>query len=183
MGKLSGTVEADETYVGGTLKNKHRRRLKQAKYHDKTPVFGMVERGGRVIAGVPESATAKSILPMMAENIEPESKVFTDAHLIYENVRWMGKSFKHKTINHHQESFIQGRVHTNTIENFWSCLKRMLKGTYVAVSPRHLNSYVQEQSFRFNVRKGFTEQERGFVLLQGIQGKRLTYKELVARTI
>ena len=183
MGTLSGVVEADETYVGGKIKNKHVKARKQSKHHDKTPVFGMVERGGRVIAGVPESASAKAILPMITENVEPKSTVITDAHSIYDMVRWQGKSFTHETINHHEDAFKVGRVHTNTIENFWSCLKRTLKGTYVSVSPRHLNAYVGEQAFRFNVRKGFTEQQRGIVLLNGIQGKRLTYKELIGRNV
>lgn len=183
MGQLTGVIEADETYVGGKLKNKHRSKLKQAKHNDKTPVFGMVERGGRVIAGVPESASASAILPVIAANVEPKSTVYTDAHAIYDNVRWLGKSFKHHTINHEEQAYNAGRVNTNSIENFWSCLKRTIKGTYVSVSPQHLNAYVQEQAFRFNLRNGFTEQQRGIVLLNGIMGKRLTYKQLAAKTI
>jgi len=182
LGKLEGIIEADETYMGGRLKNKHRNRLKQGKHNDKTPVFGMVERGGRVIATVPNSAMARDILPIMAENIQPKATVFTDAHRIYDLVPWLGKSFKHDTINHQEDFFKRGRVHTNTIENFWSCLKRTIKGTYVSGDPKHLNAYVVEQAFRFNVRKGFTEKQRGFVLLHGIIGKRLTYAELIGKT-
>lgn len=181
MGPLSGVIEADETYVGGKPHNKHRSKMKQS--DKKTPVFGIVERGGRVIAGVAAVANAKEILPVIAANVESESTIYTDGSMIYDKLRWMGKSFTHETVNHEQQSYRAGTVNTNSIENFWSCLKRTIKGTYVAVSPRHLNAYVREQAFRFNVRKGFTEQQRGIVMLNGIQGKRLTYKELVARGI
>jgi hypothetical protein len=99
---------------------------------------------------------------------------------IYDKLTSLG--FTHQVISHVQDRFVRGSVSTNTIENFWSCLKRMIGGTYISVTPKHLNSYVTEQAFRFNVRRGFTEQERGLVLLHGIQGKRLTYKELIART-
>jgi transposase-like protein len=174
---LSGEVEADETYVGGTPRNRHRSKLRED--IKKTPVFGMVERGGCVIAQVIPDAKEKTVLPLITGNVEQESTVYTDAFAAYDYVHTQG--FTHFKINHQRDSFVVGPVHTNTIENFWSCLKRTIKGTYVAVSPAHLNAYVAEQSFRFNVRKGFTEQQRGIVLLHGIQGKRLTYKELVGR--
>lgn len=179
MGPLDGVIEADETYVGGKLKNKHVRQLKQDA--SKAPVFGMVERGGRVIAQAVPDAKAKTILPILIENVAPKSTVISDDAMIYDNVRWQGQSYKHHTINHTGGNYVDGPIHTNTIENFWSCVKRMLKGTYISVSPRHLNAYVVEQAFRFNVRKGFTEQQRGIVMLNGIQGRRLTYKELTAR--
>lgn len=181
MGPLEGVIEADETYVGGKLKNKHVRKLKQGYAKDKQPVFGMIERGGRVIAQTVPDAKSKTLLPILTANISPESTVISDEAIAYEGVRWAGKSYQHRRINHTGGFYVEGSVHTNTIENFWSCLKRTLKGTYIAVSPRHLQAYVTEQVFRFNVRKGFTEQQRGIVMLNGIQGKRLTYKELVAR--
>lgn len=174
--KLFGVVEADEAYVGGAPKNRHLSAGKHKK--EKTPVFGIVERNGRVITMVPKKASSKEILPVIRESVHPSSTIMTDASGIYEKV---GKDYKHRVINHEQEFFKSGSVHTNTIENFWSCLKRMLKGTYIAVSPKHLAAYATEQAFRFNVRNGFTEQQRGIVMLNGIQGKRLTYAQLIAR--
>ena len=109
-------------------------------------------------------------------HVEPGSTVYTDDLHSYRGLR----NYAHYFIDHAKQ-YVDGRVHTNGLENFWSLLKRSLKGTYVSVSPQHLNAYVQEQAFRFNVRKGFSEQQRGMVLLHGIQGKRLTYKELIAR--
>lgn len=180
VGKLAGVVEADETYVGGKTKNQHLRRRKQAYQKDKVPVVGIVERGGRVFAAVVQSTKAASVGPLIEASVDKGAIVITDDYPIYDGLKKLG--FTHEVISHAQDSFVRGSVHTNTIENFWSCLKRTLKGTYVAVSPAHLNSYVAEQMFRFNVRKGFTEEQRGHVLLHGIQGKRLTYKELTGRS-
>lgn len=177
--KLSGVIEADETYIGGRLKNKHTSKLKQN--DNKQPVFGMIERGGRVIAQIVPDTKAKTLLPLITANVEPKSVVISDNAGVYDNVRWAGKSYQHHTINHAGGNYVDGSVHTNSIENFWSCVKRMLKGTYISVSPRHLNAYIIEQAFRFNVRKGFTEQQRGIVMLNGIYGRRLTYKALIAR--
>lgn len=179
MGKLSGTVEADESYFGGRHRNQHTKARKQGRYKNKTPVVGMVERGGRVIAAVVPAAHANVVAPMIEGSVEKDALLVTDAHSIYDKMRSLG--YDHETINHQQDKFVRGSVHTNTIENFWSCLKRTIKGTYISVSPRHLNAYVQEQAFRFNVRKGFSEQHRSIVLLNGIQGRRLTYKQLTAR--
>jgi transposase-like protein len=179
---LSGTVEADETYVGGKIKNKHTKARKQGKYHDKTPVFGVVERGGMIVAKAVPAATEAAILPVIAQHVENKSKVYTDAAGIYDKVRWMGKSLKHETINHQQDFFKRGRVSTNVIENFWACLKRMLAGTYVSVMPFHLNAYVQEQMFRFNCRFKFVSEEMRFArVLEGTTGRRLTYKQLTTR--
>ena len=115
---LAGIVEADETYVGGRLKNKHVSRLKQGRYKDKTPVFGMVERGGRVVAQVVPSAHAANVLPIIAGNLSKEEPVlFTDDYPIYDKVASLG--FQHDTINHTQDRFVRNGIHTNTIENFW----------------------------------------------------------------
>jgi transposase-like protein len=177
---LSGEVEADETFIGGKPKNKHQSARKQD--DKKTPVFGMVERGGFVVAGVVPKASEKDILPMIASTIQDKSQVYTDASGIYDKVRWMGKSLKHGVINHQQDAYKSGKISTNSIENFWSTLKRMLAGTYISVRPFHLNAYVIEQAFRYNHRFKFvTEESRLQNLLMGTVGRRLTYKELVAR--
>jgi transposase-like protein len=177
--KLSGEVEADETYVGGLGINMHAKKKKEiglkfgGKSH-KTAVMGMVERKGRVRAKVIARADAPTMLEQIAENIEPGSTVHTDAHGGY---RYMSDEYIHEVVNHLHE-YVRGNVHTNTIENFWSLLKRTIKGTYVSVAPEHLPAYVEEQSFRYNGRKG-KDLDRFLLLIESISGKRLTYAELI----
>lgn len=173
---LSGVCEADETYIGGLPKNKHAKKRQQKA---KAPVIGVVERGGRVAAMAVQEATRYEAHQLIEGSVEKGALVISDDHAIYDKLPAIG--YDHEIINHKEERFARGRVNTNSIENFWSCLKRMLKGTYISVTPKHLNAYVTEQAFRFNVRHGFTEQQRGFVLLHGIVGKRLTYADLTAR--
>ncbi|HZL26872.1 MAG TPA: IS1595 family transposase [Acidobacteriaceae bacterium] len=180
MGKLSGVCEADETYIGGKIKNKHTKARKQGQQKDKIAVLGVVERGGRVMAQVVPTTKKENVHALLEASVEQGATVYTDDYPIYDKLPSLG--FTHEVINHTQDRFARGSVSTNRIENFWSCLKRTIGGTYVSVSPAHLNSYVTEQAFRFNLREGFTEQQRGIVLLNGIQGKRLTYKQLTART-
>lgn len=176
---LSGVCEADETYVGGKIKNKHEKARKQGQQKDKIAILGVVERGGRVEAKVVPSTKKEHVHALIEAKVDKGTTVYTDDYPIYDKLPSLG--FTHEVINHTQDRYARGPVNTNSIENFWSCLKRMLRGTYISVTPKHLNSYVIEQAFRFNVRHGFTEQQRGIALLNGIQGKRLTYKELVAR--
>jgi len=180
--KMSGTVETDEAYIGGLAKNMHKskrmkfggdlRSGKNVKEHQ-TAVFGMVQRGGQVRARVLKNVRAEDVLPVIAENIEPNSEVFTDQSRIYRDL-WY--AYVHATVNHSYE-YVRGEVHTNNIENFWSLLKRTIKGTYVSVSPVHLQRYVEEQMFRYNEREA-TDKERFISLLQSVGGKRLTYAEL-----
>lgn len=144
----------------------------------KTPVFGMVQRDGKVRTKVIKSGNGNNVktedvMPIIKENVEANSEVFTDQAIIY---RDLYLDYLHATVNHSIE-YVRGNVHTNSIENFWSLLKRSIKGTYVSVSPVHLQRYCEEQVFRFNQREG-TDKERFITLLQSVSGKRLTYAEL-----
>lgn len=176
--KLSGEVECDETYVGGKSKFMHAKKRKEIQmvrgYEHKTGVMGMIERKGKVKANVIKKADTETLLGQISEHIEIGSTVITDDAGGY---RKMTDDYVHEVINHAHE-YVRGNVHTNTIESFWSLLKRTIKGTYVSVAPEHLQAYVEEQTFRFNERKG-KDQDRFIALLASISGKRLTYAELI----
>jgi transposase-like protein len=176
--KLSGTVECDETYIGGKAKNMHKSKreklLKGRGMVNKTAVMGMVERKGKVRAQVIKLADTQTLLGIIGENIEKGSTVMTDDAGGY---RKMTDKFIHQVVNHAIE-YVRDNVHTNSIENFWSLLKRTIKGTYVSVEPFHLEKYVTEQTFRFNERKG-NDKERFLELLNGVTDKRLTYSDLI----
>lgn len=176
--KLSGEIEVDETYVGGKSKNMHAKKRKELKmtrgYEHKTGVMGLVQRGGKVRAKVIKKADTPTLLGTIAEHVEIGSTVITDDAGGYRN---MTDDYTHQVINHAVE-YVRGSVHTNSIENFWSLLKRSIKGTYVSVSPAHLQKYVEEQMFRFNERKT-NDQIRFVMLLDHISGKRLTYTDLI----
>jgi len=184
LGGCGVEVEVDECFIGGKSKFMHKRKRLEAGITDrgskkgKVIVQGILERGGEVRTEIVETRSDKLLQGNISKHVEPLSCVITDELHCY---RGLPDHFYHQAVNH-LEGYVVGRAHTNSLENFWSCLKRTLKGTYVSVSRRHLTAYVNEQAFRFNCRKGFTEQQRGIVLLNGILGKRLTYRELIART-
>jgi len=179
--KLKGEVEADETYIGGKARNMHKgkqaKALKADGYFRKAVVMGMLERNGEVRTKVLNVASAKVLAREIRANVEPGSTLYTDQLASYTRV---GQEYAHHVINHAQE-YVRGNVHTNSIENFWSLLKRGIKGTYVSVEPFHLFRYLDEQSFRFNTRKN-NDQGRFMEAMASIVGKRVEYKDLIGQT-
>lgn len=175
---LNNVVEVDEAYIGGKEKNKHankRTKNSQGRFSkSKATVIGLVERGGKVVARHVEDAGKKSLLPVMVENITPGATVYTDEWNIYRHFRG---PYTHRYIKHNSGQYVDGDIHTNTIENFWSHLKRGLHGTYHKVSPGHLQRYCDEFAFRFNSRK-LTEEERINDVVVRASGVRLKYWEL-----
>lgn len=179
---LSGEVEADETFIGGKARNMHkskRDKLIQGRGAvGKTIVVGALERGGRVKAQVVPDREEKTLHGVIRENVEHKSILFYDAWKSYNGLY---PDFVHKVINH-AEAYVNGNIHTNGIENFWSLLKRGLKGTYVSVMPFHLFRYVDEQAFRFNNRKS-NDATRFLLAAKQITGRRLTYDKLTGKTL
>ncbi len=181
--KMGGEVEADETYVGGEAKNMHEHtKARRLGGHGgsigKSVVMGVLERTSekshsRVRARHIRDANAKNIQHHVRDSVEEGARLLTDSAIAY---RALGKDYAHEFVNHTVE-YVNGTVHTNGIENFWSLLKRTIKGTYVSVDPVHLSRYLDEQSFRFNERKD-TDYGRFVKVLGSIVGKRLTYREL-----
>lgn len=190
-GPEGGPVEVDETFVGGRIKNMHRSVVRekfkgiasQAHNQNKTVVMGMRDRETRQIrAKVIPNVKRETLQNEILANIEKKSTVYTDAAQGYYNLA--EKDFIHDTVNHLEE-YVRGQVHTQGIENFWSLLKRGLKGTYVAVEPFHLDRYVSEQVFRFNNRttkdNPLTDSDRFALAISQIAGKRLTFAELTGK--
>lgn len=181
--KFSGEVEADETYIGGKAINMHRSRRAKAIAgtggFGKAIVHGLLERSSskgasRVKATVIPDTKLKTVQPILCESIEAGSHLYTDMAAAYQ--RFNSDAFIHEKIDHAVQ-YVRGQVSTNGLENFWSLLKRSIKGTYVSVDAPHLGRYVDEQVFRFNERKG-TDADRFATVMPQIVGKRLTYKTL-----
>lgn len=153
IGGRNKEVEVDETFVGGAgkfmHKERHHRMITNRGVTGKTPVLGMLERGGEIRAMVVASRKKKSLEPHIVNYVAEETPVYTDAFMSYMDLR--KKNYQHQAIDHAIE-YVSGRVHTNGLENFWSLLKRGIKGSYVSVEPFHLQRYVTEQVFRYNYR-------------------------------
>jgi transposase-like protein len=181
-GSLGGEVEVDETFIGGKARNMHKDRKRRVQKEGrnlggKAIVLGMLERGKTVRATVVPDRTKNTIQPIVRGNVEKGAEIFADEHA--SNWR-MDDEYMHSVINH-LESYVEGNVHTNGMENFWSLLKRGINGTYVSVEPFHLFRYVDEQVFRFNNRLPMLDCDRFSFLVRKAIGKRLTYAELTGK--
>jgi len=176
--KFSGEVEIDETWIGGLARNMHKSRNKRRGRGTggvgKAIIMGILERGGKVKAKHLPNVQRQTLQAEVRESVEPGSHVFTDQWVGYTGLRRQG--YIHKIINH-VRAYVRGNVHTNGMENFWSLLKRCIKGTYVSVEPFHLRRYVDEQVFRFNERKE-NDASRFLKVAHSVIGRRLTYAQL-----
>jgi transposase-like protein len=188
IGGEGSEVECDESWIGGSVGNMHKRKRAEiggsGGIKNKTIVMGMLDReSGHVRAEVIPFAQRDFMESTVHKHVKFGSTVYTDEHVGYIGLR---NRYSHDTVNH-METYVKGRVHTNGIENFWSLLQRQLLGTYVAVEPYHLHRYVDEEVFRYSYRGGkrkgerIDDGQRFAKLLSQIVGKRLTYAELTGK--
>jgi transposase-like protein len=194
LGGNSSEVEADETFIGGKAKNMHAKRRAQfkaaressmtgdANLVNKTVVWGVLDREQRKVrATIVPKVNREALQAAVLDQVEHGSKIYTDEARVY---RGLPEHYTHEFVNH-LEKYVNGRVHTNGLENFWALLKRGLSGTYVAVEPFHLARYVDEQVFRYNNRSTkdnpLNDADRFDLAVRQIVGKRITYKELTGK--
>src|ERR1700676_5689678 len=185
MEKLGGEgkhVEVDETFIGGAARFMHPQRRKrmitERGVKDKTAVMGILERGGEVRATVVPFRRKHHLQAEIRAHVKAKSAIYTDALLSYQGLKH--QDFAHQVIDH-AEKYVYGQVHTNGLENFWSLVKRGLKGTYISVEPFHLFRYLDEQVYRYNNRKLANDGERFVKALSQIAGRRLTFAEVTGK--
>ncbi len=180
--KLKGIIEVDESFIGGKARNMHasvrRQKVKGTGGQAMTPVQGLLQRGGKhgpsqVVMEVVEGTKRAELQGNVRKYVLKGSEVHTDALKSYHG---LAEEYTHQTVDHAQ-AYVRGNVHTNGLENFWSLLKRTIRGTYVNVEPFHLFRYLAEQAFRFNERKD-DDQGRFLKVMASIVGKRLTWAKL-----
>ena len=174
-------MRGESTFIGGKSRNMHKgireKRIKARGPFGKAVVMGLLERHGEVRTKVVSDTSQKELQGHIKENVHIGADVFTDAHPGYFGVE---QRYMHGVIDH-AEAYVNGQIHTNGLENFWSLLKRGLNGTYVSVEPFHLFRYVDEQAFRYNNRVDMDDADRFITVMQQIVGRRLTYKELIGK--
>jgi transposase-like protein len=181
LGGGSGEVEVDESFIGGKARNMHlserKRRITGTGTKDKTAVMGILERGGKIRTTVVPNRKKHELQSQVRKHVEAGAALYSDALLSYEG---LATDYAHKVVDHAVQ-YVDGRIHTNGLENFWSLLKRGISGTYVSVEPFHLFRYLDEQTFRFNNRKDMNDGQRFALAMSQIGGKRLTYTELTGK--
>lgn len=183
--KFDGAVEVDETYIGGKARHMHAHKRKALKARErsqghfgKTGVVGFLQRGGKVHLTVIESTKRPELQREVRRVVRPGATIYTDELRSY---RGLDQHYVHNVINH-AEAYVDGHIHTNGLENFWSLLKRGISGTYISVRPFHLFRYLDEQVYRFNHREG-EDKDRFAGILANAPGRRLTWNELTARSL
>jgi transposase-like protein len=180
-GGEGGEVEVDESFIGGKARNMHlrerKRRITGTGTKDKTAVMGILERGGKVRTTVVPNRKKHELQSQVRKHVEAGAALYSDALLSYEG---LASDYAHKVVDHAVQ-YVDGRVHTNGLENFWSLLKRSISGTYVSVEPFHLHRYLDEQTFRYNNRKDMNDGQRFELAMNHVFGKRLTYNELTGK--
>lgn len=176
---LTGTTQADETFMGGKNKNRHAsKKVKESQgrsVKDKTPVFGMLS-DGKVSTQVVADTKSKTLKPLIASMVEKGAIVITDEWGSYTG---LATNYQHEVIKHNAGEYVRNGFHTNSLEGFWSLLKRGIYGIYHQVSPKHLQRYTDEFSYRYNTRE-IKDQDRFDVSLSQVSG-RLTYKNLIQK--
>jgi hypothetical protein len=156
--------------------------FRDSRFDTKTIVMGLLERHGNdrthstVRTKVLPTASTKTLRDSVMETVEPGTRLYTDQHVGYKS---LSDLYAHEFVNH-SEAYARGAVHTNGLENFWSCLKRGIKGTYISVEPFHMFRYLDEQAFRFNNRK-LTDLQRFMLAMDNVWGKRVTWDELTGK--
>jgi transposase-like protein len=180
LGGNGGEIEVDESFIGGKARNMHvserKRRITGTGTKDKTAVMGILERGGKVRTTVVPNRRKGTLQAEVRKHVEAGAALYSDALLSYDG---LASEYAHQVVDHAMQ-YVDGRVHTNGLENFWSLLKRGISGTYVSVEPFHLHRYLDEQAFRFNNREA-TPADRFNMTLLGIVGKRVTFTELTGK--
>lgn len=185
--KMTGVIEVDETFIGGKEKFKHGMKDKslaqwkkaQQKHGGKTVVMGMVERGGEFRGKVVDSTRRVSLEPEVRANVAEGSTIYTDSLKSYQR---LNDVYNHGWVDHSNNQYVKGEAHTNTMENFWSCFKRSIKGTYIQIASFHTDRYLDEQSFRYNYRK-LNDAQRFEIAVGKIFGKKLPYSVLTGKTV
>lgn len=183
-----GIVEVDETYIGGKDVNRHKNKKKRkvgvngvvvppSAISDKHMVLGMVKRGGKVFTKHVPDAQRDTLEPFVHVRVDPKVRVISDEHHAYRDLRYR---YTHDAVNHSAKVWVKGDAHTNTIENYWSVVKRCVYGTYHQLSAKHLQRYLQEFAFRYDTRK-LSEQERFNEALRRCDG-RLTWDNLTTKS-
>ena len=185
MGGSGSEVEVDETYIGGKARNMHlskrQRRITGVLTDDKTTVMGFLERGGKVRTEIVRDRHMNTVQPVVKKHVQAGTDLYSDELGGYKGLQG---EYQHKVINH-AVKYVDGRVHTNGIENFWSLLKRGISGTYVSVEPFHLFRYLDEQAYRYNNRatkdNPLNDADRFHLAMTQIAGRRLTFAEVTGK--